>query len=139
LQWVTTLDFELSQKVIGCAMSVHRELGCGFLESIYENALAIELRRRDVRFASQVSLAVYYPDELVGRYVADMVVEQRLLLELKALNSIDTRCEAQMINYLKASGIPIGLILNFGTPSLQFKRKVQSRVRSSPTLSHSST
>jgi GxxExxY protein len=135
---VTALDFELSRKVIGCAMSVHRLLGCGFLESNYENALAIELRRRDVRFANQVPLTVYYLNEPVGRYVADMIVEQQLLLELKALNSIDTRCEAQMINYLKASGIPVGLILNFGTPSLQIKRKVQSRKQSSPTHSHSS-
>ena len=103
-------------------MSVHRALGCGFLESVYESALAIELQRNGVSFQRQVKLLVKYRKKLVGTYCADVIIENELLLELKALKSLDNTCEAQLLNYLKASNIHVGLLINFGSKSLQFKR-----------------
>jgi len=103
-------------------MTVHRSLGCGFLESVYENALAIELQKNEIPFQRQVRLVVYYRKGVVGRYYADVIIENKLLLELKALKSIDNTCESQLLNYLKASNIKVGLLINFGSKSLQFKR-----------------
>jgi len=103
-------------------MSVHRTLGCGFLESVYENALAIELQKKGIRFQRQVRLLVRYRGKAVGMYFADVIIENELLLELKALKSINKLCEAQLLNYLKASDIQVGLLINFGSKSLQFKR-----------------
>ena len=116
------MDFEISRKVIGCAMSVHRALGCGFLESVYEHALAVELKRNDIYFQNQVKLLVHYRDEVVGKYFADLIIENELLLELKATKSLDSTCESQLLNYLNASNIQVGLLINFGSTSLQFKR-----------------
>ena len=116
------MNFKLSRKVIGCAMSVHKALGCGFLESVYENALAIELQKNGINFQRQVSLLVHYHDEVVGRYYVDVIIENELLLELKAMKSLDNTCESQLLNYLNASNIHIGLLINFGSRSLQFKR-----------------
>ncbi len=116
------MSFELSQKVIGCAMRVHRTLGCGFLETVYEKALAIELRRNRVSFQNQIKLLVHYRDEVVGKYFADLIIENELLLELKASKSLDSTGESQLLNYLNASNIQVGLLINFGSTSLQFKR-----------------
>ena len=103
-------------------MRVHRALGCGFLESVYENALAIELHKKGLHFKRQVGLLVRYHERVVGEYFADVIVENELLLELKALNSLNNTCESQLLNYLKASDIQVGLLINFGSKSLQFKR-----------------
>ena len=108
-------------------MTVHREMGCGFLESVYENALSIELQRKKIEFERQVPLLVHYKNTVVGRYKADMIINGELLLELKALQSISKSCESQLLNYLKASGIPAGLILNFGSNSLGFKRMAKTK------------
>jgi len=116
------MNFELSQKVIGCAMRVHRTLGCGFLEGVYEKALAIELRRTRISFQNQVKLLVHYRDEVVGKYYADLIINNELLLELKASKSLDSTGESQLLNYLNASNIQVGLLINFGSISLQFKR-----------------
>lgn len=116
----------LSYRVIGSAMSVHRVLGCGFLESVYEKALAEELRARHVRYTRQAPMTVRYRGELVGRFRADFVVENRLVIELKAATAISPACQAQLINYLKAADLRVGLILNFGAPSLQVKRLANS-------------
>ena len=121
-----SMNYEISRKVIGCAMKVHREMGCGFLERVYENALSIELRRKGVDFERQVSLRVHYSGEHVGHYIADIIVGNELLLELKALQSITGSCKSQLLNYLKASGLPAGLILNFGSKSLEFKRMART-------------
>jgi len=121
---INNMDYKISRIAIGCAMIVHRELGCGFLESVYENALVLELQREGIKFKSQVPLLVHYRNELVGRYIADIIINDELLLELKALQSITGSCESQLLNYLKASGIPAGLILNFGSNSFEFKRMV---------------
>jgi len=120
------MDFELSRQVIGCAMTVHRAMGCGFLEGVYENALSVELHRQGVQFTTQVPLPVHYQNVIVGRYIADFIVNDELLLELKALKSITGTCESQLLNYLKASGISTGLLLNFGSNSLEIKRMVNS-------------
>ena len=116
------MDFEVSRKVIGCAMTVHRALGCGFLESVYENALAIELQKNGISFQRQVKLVIYYREGIVGKYYADAIIENKLLLELKALKALDNTCKSQLLNYLKASNIPVGLLINFRSTSLQIKR-----------------
>ena len=103
-------------------MSVHRVLGCGYFEGVYENALAIELQRKGIPFQRQVQLLVRYREQVVGNYFAGLIVENKLLLELKALNSLNNTCESQLLNYLKASNIQVGLLINFGSTSLQLKR-----------------
>jgi GxxExxY protein len=110
--------------IIGCAMGVHRELGCGYLELVYERALEIELKSKGIRVERQVSLPVTYKGQLVGNFVADMVVAGCLIIELKATESTTPRDEAQLINYLKAANIPLGLLFNFGQQSLKTKRLV---------------
>lgn len=118
----------ISQQVIGCAYMVSNALGAGFLESVYENALAIEFSRQGIDFARQLPLRVSYRDESVGDFYADFVVEQKLIIELKALNRITAEHEAQLLNYLKATELNVGLILNFGTPRLGVKRIVRNYI-----------
>jgi len=110
--------------VIGCAIRVSDALGCGFLERVYEAALLHELRKSGLDVASQVAFAVRYDGIVVGEYRADLVVEGRIVIEVKSTKAIDPTHEAQLLNYLKASGLPIGLILNFGTPHLGIRRMV---------------
>jgi GxxExxY protein len=110
--------------VIGCAMRVSAALGCGFLERVYERALILELGKAGLDARSQVPFAVHYHDMVVGEYRADLVVEERILVEVKAAKTIDPAHQAQLLNYLKASKLRIGLILNFGTPRLGIKRMV---------------
>lgn len=117
---------ELTEAVIGCAIKVHRLLGSGFLESVYERALALELAKQHFSFELQERFEVWYSGVQVGVFAADIVVEDQLILELKAINSITRICEAQLLNYLKASGKKIGLILNFGSTTLQIKRIVRN-------------
>ena len=107
-------------------MEVHSELGNGFLEAVYENSMAIELSEQQVEFERQVPFEVRYKNKLAGKYFADIVIEGKLLLELKAQRSLTANCEAQLLNYLGASGIEVGLLLNFGTKSLQIKRLVSN-------------
>ena len=116
------MDFELSHRAIGCAMRVHRTLGCGFLEQVYVNALAIELHQSGLLFQNEAKFIVHYRGHIIGKYYADFVIEKTLLLEIKALKSLDGACESQLLNYLNASGIHTGLLINFGSESLQFKR-----------------
>jgi GxxExxY protein len=112
----------LSQRVIGCALEVHRALGHGFLERVYENALAIEFGHSGIPFEQQCVLPVRYRSAIVGEYCCDLVIEGRLVVELKAMSSLSTTHEAQVLNYLKASGLRVGLLLNFGAPRLGIKR-----------------
>lgn len=113
---------ELTEKIIGCAIVVSRSLGPGFLEKVYENALCIELRRASLNFEQQKVLTVFYDGEAVGDYFADVLVEGVVLIELKAVRAIEEAHQAQMLNYLKTTGLEIGLILNFGTARLGIKR-----------------
>ena len=117
---------ELTERVIGCAMMVSNSLGCGFLEKVYENALAHELRKHGLCVQQQIPIEVSYDGVAVGVYVADLIVNDLLVLELKAARAIDDAHVAQCINFLKACGKSIGLILNFGTPRLQIKRLVHN-------------
>jgi GxxExxY protein len=116
-------DEALTKLIIGCAMKVHRTLGPGFLESVYENAFAHELRKAGLRVECQLPIKVYYDGVVVGDFFADMRVEGRILVENKAVLTLNTAHEVQLVNYLTATGIEIGLLINFGAASLQFKRK----------------
>ena len=114
----------MTQKVIGEAMYVHRVLGFGFSESVYHNALLKRLAKIGIRAESQKPLPVYFEDELVGEFFADLIVESRVILELKSVASLLAAHEAQLVNYLTATKIPVGLLINFGPKSLEVKRRV---------------
>lgn len=114
---------ELSEKIINAFYKVHNELGFGFNEKVYERALVIALREMGMTVLEQVSIKVYYHGQVVGEYIADMLVDGVILLELKAVSQIIDEHEAQLLNYLKATEIEVGYVLNFGK-SATFKRKV---------------
>jgi GxxExxY protein len=116
----------LTQKVIGEAMYVHRVLGPGFLESIYHNALFRRLQKSGLKVESQQSLSVYFEDEIIGSFLADLIVDSRLILELKAVSAFNSAHEVQLVHYLTATKIETGLLLNFGAKSLEFKRKIRT-------------
>jgi GxxExxY protein len=112
-------------KIIGAAMALHTELGCGFLESVYRSALRIEFDRSGVSYRSEVKLPISYRNQLLDlHYRVDFICFNDVIVEVKANDTITTRDEAQLLNYLKAAKIRRGLILNFGAPSLQHKRRV---------------
>jgi GxxExxY protein len=117
---------ELTEKIIGCAMTVHSELGPGFVESVYRNSLAHELRKAGVRSECHRPINVYYDGVLVGKFEIDMLVEEKVLIELKAILCLVSAHEVQLVNYLTATGIDIGLLLNFGAARLEFKRRVRT-------------
>jgi len=114
--------------LIGAAMEVHRQLGCGFLESVYHEAYALELTLRDAPYRREVELPVIYKDrKLSVHYRADFLCYENIIVELKALAKLGTVEEAQIINYLKATGAEAGLLINFSAVSLEYKRFVFSR------------
>ena len=113
---------ELTHKIIGCAMEVLRALGPGFQEYIYQRALAIEIKRTEVKFEEEFELPVFYKREKIGLRRVDFWVEKVIAVEIKAKSEIDNVHLAQAINYIEASNTSAGLIINFGAPSLQFKR-----------------
>ena len=113
---------ELTYRINGAVYEVNKELGSGFLEKVYENALLLELRKIGLRAEAQVPITVKYKNENVGEYAADMVVEDLVILELKAVESITKLHEAQLLNYLKATGYKVGLLINFTHPKAQIKR-----------------
>jgi GxxExxY protein len=127
-------DEPLSSKVIGLAIKVHTELGTGFVESIHHRALEIELAEARLDFVSESPLAVSYRGRIVGNFTADLMLERRLLLELKALEILTVSAEGQTVNQLKASGLNIGLILNFGVAPLQIRRNYRNRSVIDPDL-----
>jgi GxxExxY protein len=117
------IDYDLAGRVIGIAMEVHRTLGPGFVESVYENALLVELAASQLAFESQKALKVIYKNQCVGDFVADIIVDKALIIELKSVQSLLPTHEVQLVNYLTATGIEEGILLNFGSESLQFKKK----------------
>ena len=117
------IDYDLAGRVIGIAMEVHRTLGPGFVESVYENALLVELAASQLAFESQKALTVIYKNQCVGDFVADIIVDKALIIELKSVQSLLPVHEVQLVNYLTATGIEEGVLLNFGSESLQFKKK----------------
>ena len=116
---------ELSFKIIGCAMEVHRVLGPGFLEAVYLNALVQELALLDIPFEVQKHLPIYYKGKLVGEYIADIAVDNKIILELKAVSRLNPSHIAQGLNYLTATGLRLAIIINFGAGSLQSQRVVR--------------
>jgi GxxExxY protein len=116
---------ELSYAVVGAAMEVHRILGPGFLEAVYQASLAQELALREIQFEQFKRLSVTYKGVLVGEYEADFMVENKVILELKAVSKFHPAHEAQAINYLTATGFRLAILLNFGAQSLQHKRLVR--------------
>ena len=113
----------LTEKIIKCFYKVHDELGYGFLESVYENALIVELKNMGLKVESQKEIEVFYKEVLVGRYRSDIIVEDKVIIELKAISQLTKSHEVQLVNYLKATNIEIGLLVNFGE-KLNFKRKI---------------
>jgi GxxExxY protein len=116
-------DEDLTRRIIGCAMTIHRTLGHGFLEAVYQKALAIELQQAGMKVVCECPIRVMYAGVNVGDYAADMLVEDRILIENKAVRSISVAHEVQLVHYLTATGIDTGLLFNFGAERLQFKRK----------------
>lgn len=112
----------LTKKIISCAFKVHNSLGSGFLEKVYENAMIIELKKAGLTTVQQFNIPVYYDKILVGDYYADILVENQVIIELKAVENIAKIHEVQLVNYLKGTGIEIGLLINFGS-SIEIKRK----------------
>jgi GxxExxY protein len=115
---------ELTARILAGAFAVHNSLGAGFLERVYANALALELRRQGLVCIQEAPLKVKYREIVVGDYVADMVVADRVLIEMKACAVLDRNHSAQIMNYLRASEIKVGLLLNFGRPKLEYRRFV---------------
>jgi GxxExxY protein len=113
---------ELTEKIIGCAFVVINSLGSGFLEKVYENALTIELQHAGLSVVQQKPIKILYRNTLIGEYIADLLVEGMVLVELKAVLSLDDVHYSQCLNYLKATGLEVCLLLNFGRPELQLKR-----------------
>ncbi|MDP7247752.1 MAG: GxxExxY protein [Candidatus Peribacteraceae bacterium] len=117
---------DLTQKIIGCAMSVHNELGNGFQEVIYQRALALEFQEADLNFFREQTMQIEYKGYDVGTRRADFVVEDKILVELKAITQIEDVHFAQTINYLEAYKLEVGLLINFGSKKLEFKRFVHT-------------
>ena len=116
---------ELSYKIIGLAMQVHRELGSGFLEKVYENSLMVLFRRDKIPAAQQVSINVHFEGEIVGNYIADILVEDKIILELKCIEAIANIHRAQALNYLKATGKQLAIILNYAQKKLEYERLIR--------------
>lgn len=119
---------DITEQIIGVLYRVWNTLGYGFLEKVYENAVAIELKKLGLRVDQQRPIAVYYDREVVGQYAADLVVEDKVIVELKATKALSEVHEVQLVNYLKATDIEVGLAVNFGD-RLEFKRKIFSNER----------
>ena len=119
---------DMTEKIIGAFYKVYNTLGYGFSEKVYENALAIELRKLGLKVEQQARIVVYYEGEVVGEYQADLVVNDVVIVELKAARQLADEHEAQLLNYLKATPIEVGLLLNFG-PKAEIKRKVYDNER----------
>ena len=113
---------ELTEKILEASFEVSRELGAGFLESVYEKALFVALRQKGLTLVCQVPLKVKFRGVVVGDFYADMLVENKVLLELKSVSRIMPAHKAQVINYLKATGVEVGLLINFGNAKLEYNR-----------------
>ncbi len=117
---------KVTELIIGSAFEVSNTLGCGFLEKVYENALAKDLELKNLKVEQQKKISVFYKHENVGDYFADLCVEDNIVVELKSIKQLTEIHEAQLINYLKATDKKLGLLINFGTPKIQIKRIVNN-------------
>jgi GxxExxY protein len=111
-----------TEKIIGCAFRVSNQLGSGFVEKVYENALILEFKKEGLNYEQQVPLKVLYDGVLVGKFIADLIIENAILVELKAVEKLDKIHFAQCLNYLKATDLKLCLLINFGTQKVQIKR-----------------
>ena len=118
--------YDLTKAIIGCAFQVSNELGVGFLESVYENALLVALTDAGIAAESQRAIEVRFRGQVVGSFFPDLLVEDKVIVELKAAKAITPQHQAQIINYLNATGIEVGLLINFGNPKLEYKRFTRS-------------
>ncbi len=116
---------ELSYSVIGAAMEVHKILGQGFLESVYQAALATELEIKNIPFQQQIHLPVTYKNKIIGEYIADYIVDEKIIIEIKAVSQLNNSHQAQAMHYLAATGMRLALLINFGETSLQYKRIIK--------------
>jgi len=118
---------EITRNIIGCAMKVHTVLGCGFQEVIYQRAMAIEMEKQGLRFARELEMSVFYEGVNIGTRRVDFFVEDKIMTELKAVAHLDDTNLNQAINYLEAYNLPVGLLLNFGSKKLEFKRTYNTK------------
>jgi GxxExxY protein len=116
----------ITDKILKAAFQVHKTLGFGFLEKVYQNAIVIELEKADLNVRTAYPITVYYDNKVVGDFEADLIVENKVIVELKATEELNKKFEVQLVNYLTATGLEVGLLLNFGKQSLQYKRKVKT-------------
>ena len=114
----------ISEKIIGCVFNVSNTLGAGFLEKVYQNALIIELLECGLYVEKEKPITIYYKDKIVGEYYADILVNKQIIIETKAIAALNEIHQAQLLNYLKATNLHLGLLINFGTPKVQIKRMV---------------
>jgi GxxExxY protein len=114
---------ELSERIIAAAYNVHNELGYGFLEKVYRNAIAIELEEAGIKCVVEVPLKVSYHNKIVGDYFADIIVDDKIIVEVRAVSKLEPVHEVQLVNYLKATGLNVGLLINFGQ-SVEIKRRI---------------
>lgn len=126
------LHKQLSFAVIGAAMEVHSILGSGFLEAVYQAALEKELTLRNIPFDSQVRLPVSYKNEIIGEYKADLVVDNKIIVEIKSISRMNSTHDAQAIHYLTATGMELAILINFGLGSLDYRRVVKTNKKSAP-------
>ncbi|MGB6012925.1 MAG: GxxExxY protein [Desulfobacterales bacterium] len=119
---------ELTEKIIGIFYKIYNNLGYGFLEKVYENAMMIDFKKEKIQAVSQYAIKVFYEDEIVGEYFADILVDGKVIIEIKASRNLALENEAQLLNYLKATDKEVGLLLNFG-PKPEIKRKVFDNLR----------
>jgi len=117
---------QLTENIISCAYTVSNKLGCGFLEKVYENAMVIEMKKRDFNVSQQYPIKVMYDNICVGEYFADLFVNKEIIIELKTAKAIEDIHMAQLLNYLKATNKKVGLILNFAKPKVEIKRMVNN-------------
>ena len=115
---------DITYIINGAVFEVNRILGSGFLEKVYERALLMELKRRGLMAESQVPIKVFYKGNVAGEYIADILVEKKIIIEIKAVKNLEKVHEAQLLNYMKATGIQVGLIVNFKHPKAEIKRMV---------------
>jgi len=117
----------ISEKIINCAFEVSNKLGAGFLEKVYENAMVIELSRTGLSVKQQAPIQIYYDEYIIGDYIADLFVEDKIIVELKTVKSVENIHQAQLLNYLKATGAQLGLIINFYNPKVEIKRMLNTK------------
>lgn len=120
---------ELTHKIIGCAMKVHSTLGTGFQETIYQKALAIEMQKQNLSFGREIEMTIFYDGIDIGKRRVDFFVGEKIMVELKAVSNLNDLHLAQAMNYLEAYSLPVGLLINFGSKSMEFKRVYNTKHR----------